>query len=284
MSTDAVLPTTPPAANGAVAVDGAMALQAENVTVRFGGLTALSDVNLSVPTGVIYGLVGPNGAGKSTLFAVLSGLLRPQRGRVLLKGDEVTKSSPQSRAKRGLARTFQQLELFMGLTVREHLVLAHRVRHARNRLWRDLVDAGSLRSPRGDENERVDALIEMLGLETVARTPVAGLPLGTCRRVEVARALATSPSVVLLDEPSSGLDAHETHQLSAALRKVVAEEGVTMVLVEHDVAMVLGLSARVAVLDFGVLIAEGTPDEIRTNAAVQAAYLGDEELEERSAH
>jgi branched-chain amino acid transport system ATP-binding protein len=265
------------AGNGASDV---AAIEARNVTVRFGGLVALNELSLTVPPATIVGLVGPNGAGKTTLFGVLSGLLRPQVGDVFLNGQRVTRATPSKRARRGLARTFQQLELFMGLTVREHVVLGYRVRAQRNRLWSDLLTAGALHRPSGDEQNRVDHLLDLLGLRGVADTPASALPLGTARRVEVARALATQPSIVLLDEPSSGLDAAETSQLGAALRTVVEEEHVAMLLVEHDVAMVLGLSSQVAVLDFGVRIAYGTPDEIRNNAAVRAAYLGDDELVE----
>jgi branched-chain amino acid transport system ATP-binding protein len=255
-------------------------IEARNVTVRFGGLVALSDVSLRVPPASIVGLVGPNGAGKTTLFGVLSGLLRPQVGDVFLAGQRVTRSAPSKRARLGLARTFQQLELFMGLTVREHVVLGYRVRNQRRRLWTDLVTAGSLHPRTADEQERVDHLIDLLDLRSVADAPASVLPLGTARRVEVARALATGPSIVLLDEPSSGLDGHETAQLGGALRTVVEQEQISLLLVEHDVAMVLGLSSEVAVLDFGVRIAYGTPDEIRNDPAVRAAYLGDDEAVE----
>jgi branched-chain amino acid transport system ATP-binding protein len=255
-------------------------VEARNVTVRFGGLVALSDVSLRVPPASIVGLVGPNGAGKTTLFGVLSGLLRPQEGDVFLSGQRVTRSAPSKRARLGLARTFQQLELFMGLTVREHIVLGYRVRNQRRRLWSDLVTAGSLHPRTADEQERVNHLIDLLDLRSVADTAASVLPLGTARRVEVARALATGPSIVLLDEPSSGLDGHETAQLGGALRTVVEQEQISLLLVEHDVAMVLGLSSEVAVLDFGVRIAYGTPDEIRNDPAVRAAYLGDDEAVE----
>ena len=261
-------------------VEHVAVLEAREVTVRFGGLVALSDVSITVPPATIVGLVGPNGAGKTTLFHVVSGLLNPQHGEVFLAGRRVTNATPAKRARLGLARTFQQLELFMGLTVREHVVLGYRVRNERNRLWSDLLTAGALHPDSREEKERVDYLVDLLGLSSVSKTPAASLPLGTARRVEVARALATGPLVVLLDEPSSGLDAHETSQLGAALRRVVEEEKVSMLLVEHDVAMVLGLSSFVAVLDFGSCIAEGSPDEIRSNDAVRAAYLGDDEAVE----
>jgi ABC-type branched-subunit amino acid transport system ATPase component len=236
-------------------------------------------VGIEVPAGTIVGLVGPNGAGKSTLFAVLSGLLRPATGRVQMRGMDVTDASPQQRARQGLARTFQQPELFMGLTVREHLVLAHRVRFSRQRLWRDMVDPRSLLPPARAETERVDALLELLDLTHVARSSVGALPLGTSRLVEIARALATRPDVVLLDEPLSGLDMRESENLASVFRRVVEsdERKVSLLMVEHDVATVLSLSSRIFVLDFGELIASGTPTEIRNNAMVRSAYLGDED-------
>ncbi|HUZ10842.1 MAG TPA: ABC transporter ATP-binding protein [Acidimicrobiales bacterium] len=252
-------------------------LSATDISVRFGGLKALSGVDVAVPSGTIVGLVGPNGAGKSTLFGVLSGLLRPNSGRVFLAGEDVTKASPQSRARRGLARTFQQPELFMGLTVREHLVLAHRVRHFRSRLWKDMFTAASLRRPDKAENDRVDGLLELLLLTRFAYQLADSLPLGTSRLVEVGRALAASPSVILLDEPLAGLDAHEAERLAAALRRTVDEEKVSLLLVEHDVAMVLSLSSHIYVLDFGSLIAQGSPEQVRIDPAVRAAYLGDED-------
>jgi ABC-type branched-subunit amino acid transport system ATPase component len=255
-------------------------LSATEVTVRFGGLVALSDVGLEVPPSSIIGLVGPNGAGKSTLFAVLSGLLSPAEGRVYLGGQDVTRSSPQARARKGMARTFQQPELFLGLTVREHLVLAHRVRFARRRLWQDMANPLALLPASAFENERVDALLELLDLTGVAKAPVAALPLGTSRLVEVGRALATQPDVVLLDEPLSGLDMHESENLASAFRRVVdeGERQVSLLMVEHDVATVLALSSHIYVLDFGELIAEGSPEAVRNNPAVRSAYLGDEDV------
>jgi ABC-type branched-subunit amino acid transport system ATPase component len=239
----------------------------------------LSDVSIEVPPGTIVGLVGPNGAGKSTMFAVLSGLLRPISGRVLLHGDDVTTASPQLRARRGLARTFQQPELFMGLTVREHVVLAHRVRYSRQRLWRDMIDPRSLRPASKDENEKVDGIVELLNLTRVAKSSVGALPLGTSRLVEVARALATRPDVMLLDEPLSGLDLRESEMLASVFQRLVAtdERRLSLLMVEHDVATVLSLSSRIFVLDFGELIASGTPAEIRSDQAVRSAYLGDED-------
>lgn len=257
---------------------GTPLLEARDVTVRFGGLVALNGVNLSVPPSSLVGLVGPNGAGKSTLFGVCSGLLKPNRGTVLLDGHDVTGASAQTRAHLGLARTFQQPELFMGLTVREHLTLAYRARNTRRRLWSDMFLAGGFRRSGSDERDRVDAMLKLLSLESIADDVVDALPLGTSRLVEVGRALASGPKVVLLDEPMSGLDAHEGAHLADALARSVTDGGISLLLVDHDVPTVLTLCSRIYVLEFGQLIAEGTPDEIRNNAAVRAAYLGDDPL------
>jgi ABC-type branched-subunit amino acid transport system ATPase component len=248
-------------------------LQATGVTVRFGGVVALDGIDFRADAGAITGLVGPNGAGKTTLFGVLSGLLRARTGQVTLDGTEVTRASPQRRARLGLARTFQRLELFGELTVREHLVVAHRVQQRRDRaLLRDLGGFGA--RPGAGEEAAVDAIITLFELGDVADRPVVLLPLGIGRVVELARALATEPRVVLLDEPTSGLDFHESERVANALRTARDDRGVAFVLVEHDVELVLDLSAHITVLDFGRVIATGAPNEIRSNADVQAAYLG----------
>ena len=256
--------------------DATPVLEARDVTVRFGGLTALSSVTVTVPPGSLIGLVGPNGAGKSTLFGVCSGLLRPAAGRVYLSGRDVTGASPQTRARLGLARTFQQPEMFMGLTVRQHLSLAYRVRRDRSRLWKDMVSGAGLRRPDAEENQRVETLLDLLSLHDLAETVVDVLPLGTTRLVEVGRALAGGPTVVLLDEPLSGLDANEADRLADALRRTVRDEGISLLLVEHDVAMVLSLCGNIHVLDFGQLIAVGPPDAVRSDPVVKAAYLGED--------
>jgi ABC-type branched-subunit amino acid transport system ATPase component len=272
------------AAGAEVTAHGGPALSAHDVSVHFGGLTALSTVSLDVERGSILGLVGPNGAGKSTLLAVLSGLRRPNAGRVWLQGEDVTNASVRYRASRGLARTFQQPELFMGLTVREHLVVAHRARVSPHRLWRDMIDPRSLLRPSRAENDRVDGLLELLKLTQVAKSPVAALPLGVVRLVEVGRALASEPDVLLLDEPLSGLDLKGSENLLAVFRRIVAQSDnrLSLVIVEHDVAAVLALSDSVVVLDFGECIATGVPEQIRNDPAVRAAYLGDSEPPRRS--
>ncbi len=176
----------------------------------------------------------------------------------------MTRTSAARRARLGLARTFQHPEMFAGLTTREHVQLAHRVSTSRTRIWTDVVS--------------VDVLLDALHLTEIADRPVAGLPLGMTRLVEIARALALNPKVLLFDEPSSGLDAQETEQVARVLERAVERRGVSLLLVEHDVAMVLRLCRYVYVLDFGVKIGEGTPEEIRGNPAVRAAYLGDDKL------
>jgi len=266
---------SPVESSTATPVDDGPLLAADGVTVRFGGVVALDNVSLTVPRGTTVGLVGPNGAGKTTLFGVLSGLVRPRAGRVTMDGVDVTRRSPQSRARLGLARTFQRMELFNELTVREHLVVAQRVRDGRQSLLgfaRDLTGFGE--RPVKGEDETVRDVLELLGLTPVADRPAVAVPLGTGRLVEVARALAAEPSVMLLDEPSSGLDVHETEQLGDALRRVREERGTAFVLVEHNVEFVLALSETVTVLDFGKVLVSGAPDEIRNSSEVQAAYFG----------
>lgn len=256
--------------------DQAPVLETRGLVVRFGGLTALSGVDLAVPKKGIVGLVGPNGAGKSTFFGVCSGLLRPTDGRVFLDGTDASRISPQRRARLGLARTFQQPEIFFGLTVREHLVLAYRSSRAPRRLWLDMLSVRDLRSAEAHERARVDYLLRLLLLEDIASEHVDTLPLGMMRRVELGRALACDPKILLLDEPLSGLDASETAQLADALHSTAADEGIALLLVEHDVATVLRICSEIYVLDFGRLIAHGTPDDIRSSPAVKAAYLGDD--------
>jgi ABC-type branched-subunit amino acid transport system ATPase component len=259
--------------------ESGQALTVSHITVRFGGLTALDDVSIEVAPSTIVGLVGPNGAGKSTLFAVISGLVRPVDGHVYLEGHDVTALSTQARARLGLARTFQHPELFMGMTVRDHLVLAHRAHYERRRCWSDLLTLRALSSPSRLESERVDGLLELLGLADIAQAQVAVLPLGLARLVEVGRALAVNPRLVLLDEPLSGLDVRATEHLLSAFERVVSssDEGLSLLMVEHDVASVLALASKIFVLNFGELIAQGTPDEVRTDPAVRLAYLVDED-------
>ena len=237
------------------------ALTIRNVTVKFGGHLALDDVALTAEPGRITGLIGPNGAGKTTLFNVVTGLLAPQRGEVRLGDVDLTHLAPYRRARHGLARTFQRLELFGLLTVRENVEMALSLRRGGRR--RHLV-------------ARADALLERVGLAEVAGVRSDELSTGKARLVELARALATDPRVLLLDEPASGLDEHETEALGALLADIAAggERPVAVVLVEHDVQLVMRTCHDVHVLDFGSIIAAGTPDEVQRNQVVLDAYLG----------
>jgi branched-chain amino acid transport system ATP-binding protein len=250
-------------------------LAGRGITVRFGGLVALSEVSLDVPERALVGLIGPNGAGKSTLLGVLSGLVRPGQGQVFLGSTEVTSEPAHIRARMGLARTYQQVELFAGMSVQEHLAIAWRCRYDRRRLWRDFLDGRAWRGTSPAESERIDYLLGRLGLEPLRHSLVTSLPLGSSRLVEIGRALAASPRLVLLDEPFSGLNRDESEELAATLGDLVLSEGVSFLLVDHDVDTVLARSEKVVVIDAGRVIATGTPAEIRANEAVQAAYLGD---------
>ena len=246
-------------------------LEVRGISIHFGGIRALADVSLSVAAGETVGLVGPNGAGKTTLFDCICGQRRPDAGSVSVDGTTVDDLPAYRRARLGIGRTFQRIEVFPELTVREHLLVAERARRGDGALWKDLLNLGR---PKADELSRVDAVIELVGLGHVADMPVAALGLGTCRLVELGRALATEPRLLLADEPSSGLDVLETTALADLLRMVQRQRGVAILLVEHDLQMVGSVVDRAVVLDSGVVIASGTFDEIMADPAVRLAYLG----------
>jgi branched-chain amino acid transport system ATP-binding protein len=256
-------------------VVAAPVLEAVELTHRFAGITALNAVSLDVRTGERVGLIGPNGAGKTTLFNCVLGLLRPDRGLVRVDGEDVSRLPVHARARRGIGRSFQRTELFPGSSVRDHLLIAERTRRADGRLWRDLLGLGR---PRRDEVEACDEVLALLGLADMADEPIEHLSLGQGRLVEVGRALMTQPRLLLLDEPSSGLDRQETADLAATLRAVQAEAGFAILLVEHDVELVASFTERCYVLDFGTLIAEGATGEVLASDVVRHAYLGDTEL------
>jgi len=246
-------------------------LEARGVSIHFGGIRALDDVSLTVAPGEAVGLVGPNGAGKTTLFDCISGRRRPDHGSVRFDGQRLDGLSPYRRARLGMARTFQRIEVFPELSVRDHLLVAERARQGEAHLWKDLLN---LSNPRADELERVDALAKLVGISHLMDVPVAALGLGMCRLVELARALAAQPKLLLADEPSSGLDVRETQALADVLRAIQREKGMAILLVEHDLPMVARTVDRVVVLDLGRLIAEGPFESVIANAEVRRAYLG----------
>jgi branched-chain amino acid transport system ATP-binding protein len=237
-------------------------LEVSGVSMSFGGAKVLSDVSIAVPSGSVTGLIGPNGAGKTTLFNVVSGLLTPKSGRVRMDGRDVTKAGPAVRARRGLARTYQRLELFTSLTVRDNIRVAGEIRNTWGRRGR--IDVGA----------EADRTIELVGLSDVADREVSELPTARARVVEVARALMTQPKVLLLDEPASGQTEHETRVFGQLLRQLVAERGLAICLVEHDVSLVMGTCELIYVLDYGEIIASGQPEDVKNDPVVVNAYLG----------
>lgn len=237
--------------------DPAAVLAVEEVSVRFGGIAALTSVSLSVGPGATTGLIGPNGAGKTTLFDVISGLRRPDRGRVLMGGIDVTRLGPKERSLRGLGRTFQRLEVFGSLTTLDNVLVA--------------VENSGLRG--GAARRRARDLLDRVGLGAVAESQADTLPTGFARLVELARALAGGPTILLLDEPSSGLDTAETRRLAALLGDLVAD-GLAVLLVEHDMELVMTVCHHIYVLGSGQVIGSGSPTQVQDDAAVQEAYLG----------
>jgi branched-chain amino acid transport system ATP-binding protein len=248
-------------------------LVASGVTKTFSGITALDAVNLDVGDGEAVGLIGPNGAGKTTLFNCLLGLLSPDAGVIRFAGSDLTRVATHRRARLGIGRTFQRIELFTGMTPREHFVVADRARRAPMRVLADLIGRGG---PTAAEREEAASMLALLDLEDVADTRVEALSLGLGRLVEVGRALMSQPRLVLLDEPSSGLDRSETDALAHTLERVRRERELAVLLVEHDVDLVRNFVERVFVLDFGVIIAAGTTSDVFADAAVRKAYLGAE--------
>lgn len=251
--------------------DGNLLLRVAQVTKSFGGITAVDNVNFEVMAGESVGLVGPNGAGKTTLFNCICGQLQPQRGSVELAGEELLTLPTYKRARKGIGRTYQRVEIFPDMTVRDHLLVADRASRRQGRLWKDLCNQSA---PTAEEHDRVDAALELVGIEAMAEDPVSTLGLGSCRLVELARALVAEPVLLLADEPSSGLDIHETSELSQVLRKLQRERGMAVLLVEHDLGMVGSVVDRTIVMNLGVVIAQGTFDEVMADPAVRQAYLG----------
>jgi len=237
-------------------------LAVRNVTRRFGGIVAIDDVSLDVERGQIVGLIGPNGAGKTTLFNIVTRLYRPDSGSLEFEGRSLLRTPPHRIVRRGIARTFQNVELFRSMTVLDNVLVGA---HARTRPF---ASRGAL--------ARAHEILEYVGLADVAHRPASGLSFGTLKRVELARALVAEPKLLLLDEPAGGLNHEEVGELGAFVRRLRDDFDLTVLLVEHHMGLVMGIADRIHVLDFGRKIAEGPPDEIRRSPAVIEAYLGPE--------
>jgi branched-chain amino acid transport system ATP-binding protein len=251
-------------------------LESSEISKSFSGIQALDKVTINVMTGERVGLIGPNGAGKTTFFNCLLGVLAPDEGTVRFLDRDVSNLPVHKRARAGIGRTFQRIELFSDTTVREHLLIAERVHNGTGAFWKDLLGLGR---PTAAEIDRCDEVLDLLGLLDLGDEPIESLSLGQGRLVEVGRALMTEPSLLLLDEPSSGLDREETAALATTLREIQAEKGFAILLVEHDVDLVASFTERLYVLDFGSLIAQGPTAETLRDPAVRTAYLGTLEVE-----
>jgi branched-chain amino acid transport system ATP-binding protein len=248
------------------------ALAVKDVAIAFGGVAAVAGVSFAVEPGEIFAIIGPNGAGKTTLFNLVAGNYRPSGGRVILHGDNVTGLAPHLLARRGLSRTFQNLQIFFRMTAAENVMVGRHL-HERRALLAHLFALPSVLRQNRATREKAEELLAFVGLSALADQPAGNMPYGALKRLEIARALATEPQVLLLDEPAAGCNAVETQEIDAVISKIAAS-GVTVVLVEHDMKLVMKISNRIHVLDQGRTLAQGTAAQVRANPDVVKIYLG----------
>jgi branched-chain amino acid transport system ATP-binding protein len=256
-------------------------IRAENLEKRFGGIVALSGYHIDIEPGEMVGLIGPNGAGKTTVFNILSGVLPPTSGRIFFEKHDITGQRPDKNAALGIARTFQNIRLFNDLSVADNIKLAFHMRHGSG-LWPTLLHTPGFRSAERRIQNRVEEYLDLMELQAVRCELARNLPYGSQRRVEIARALATGPKLLLLDEPAAGLNLNETNELINIITKIHTEYDLTIFLVEHDMKLVMAVCRRIQVIDRGRVLTVGTPAEIRSNPEVIAAYLGKAQGESRA--
>ncbi len=257
----------------------------DSLTIRFGGLVAVDRVTLNVEPGSIFSIIGPNGAGKTTIFNCVSGLYKPDSGKIYFKGEDITGLKPYRIAQKGIARTFQNIELFSRMTTMENLMLGRHI-HMKTGVW-----SGSTFFRRGskaaqeeiEHRERVERIIDLLDLQSARNQFVGSLPFGTQKLVELGRALALEPELLLLDEPSAGMNSEEKQDLIFWIKDIQDELGVTILLIEHDMRMVMDISDRILAINFGKPITEGIPEEVQRHPEVLKAYLGEDEIIECAA-
>lgn len=252
----------------------------DQIVIRFGGLTAVDRVRFKVERGAIFSIIGPNGAGKTTIFNCISGLYKPDAGSILFKGEEITGLKPHKIAVKGIARTFQNIELFSRMTTMENLMLGRHI-HMKSGIWSGATffHRGS-RAAREEiqHRERVEKIIDLLDLQHARNQFVGGLPYGTQKLIELARALALEPELLLLDEPSAGMNSEEKQDLIFWIKDIQDELGITILLIEHDMKMVMDISDRILAINFGKPIIEGLPEEVQKHPEVLKAYLGEDEF------
>ncbi len=247
-------------------------LQIDRLSITFGGVRAIDGVSVAIDAGQVFSIIGPNGSGKTTLFNLVSGIYTPNDGSIRLAGETVTGLAPEQLARRGLSRTFQNLQTFFRMSVLEN-VMVGRHRHERTGIIADLLHAPSVKRQNEATRQASRAALARVGLADVADRSAGSLAYGALKRLEIARALASEPTVLLLDEPAAGCNPIETQDIDRVIRSIV-KEGITVVLVEHDMRLVMNISDRVHVLASGRTLTEGTPDQVRSNPAVIEAYLG----------
>jgi branched-chain amino acid transport system ATP-binding protein len=264
-------------AQGYVTADGRKiggpVMEMENITLRFGGVTAIQDISFDILEGEIRAIIGPNGAGKSSMLNVINGFYHPQEGRILYHGEERKPLKPYQIAYQGIARTFQNIALFKGMTTLDN-IMTGRLTHMKTNLLSQALWWGRAEKEEVKNREIVEKIIDFLEIQTIRKTPVGRLPYGLQKRVELGRALAAEPSLLLLDEPMAGMNVEEKEDMSRFILDVNDEFGTTIALIEHDMGVVMDIADRVVVMDYGKKIGDGTPAEVRSNQAVIDAYLG----------